>query len=125
MKLIIQIALIAAVLLCALYFLAKNNSKTQAWKKILAILFAIFAVIIIAFPDLSNDIANAVGVSRGADLILYALVIIVLFEMISNSLRRKDDQKRFAKVVRKMALMEKQIEDLQNEPTKKPAKSRK
>ena len=52
--------------------------------------FAGFAVVSILFPDVWNRIATFVGVSRGTDVVLYALVVAFLSFTVTTYLRFRD-----------------------------------
>lgn len=104
---VIQILLIAGFLVLLLALLTNpRNLKIQAGKKILGILFIVAAVFFIIFPDKSNDIAHFVGVGRGADLLLYILILSFIFVTLSFYLRIKEEQNRTVKIARKIAILE-------------------
>lgn len=114
-----QIALILAVLALMGYFLGKTDNKSSALKKLLVCLLAVTAVVFIIFPGWADKVANFVGIGRGADLVFYSLVIIVGFQSIHNSILRKDAKKREAKFIRKVSLLQKQVDELRDELNKK------
>lgn len=86
--------------------ISPNSNRIRAWKKIVAILFTILAVISILFPELLDKVAHAFGVGRGADLLLYALVVAFLAYVLNQYLRIKDDEHRFNQLARKIAILE-------------------
>lgn len=105
----IQVILIAAVVLALLMFLRHHGkTKTTASIKIGFVLFLIFAVIAVLFPDMVSLIANALGVGRGTDLLLYMLVVAFGFATINTYLRFKDLEDRYAKLVRAIALRDRE-----------------
>jgi hypothetical protein len=61
----------------------------------------------ILFPGLVTLAANAVGVGRGADLVLYAMVVISLFVWVGVYRRLHDMESRFVELARAIALDEK------------------
>lgn len=85
--------LIQAILLVAIgwvaYVLNRStaDARHQAIRRILLALFIVAAVASILFPSILSRIANLIGVGRGADLLLYALVI-AFFSFIATSFRR-------------------------------------
>jgi len=103
---ILKILLIVAVLAIMAVFLRSYSSRTRALTKILALAFVAIAVLAILFPDWTTHLANLIGIGRGADLVLYCLVVVVIFMAVNNSLRRRIDDQRFAKLVRQISLME-------------------
>jgi len=114
-----QIALILAVLVLIGYFLGKTDSKSSALKKVLVGLLAIVAIIFIIFPGWADQVANFVGIGRGADLVFYSLVVIVAFQTIHNSILRKEAKKREAKIIRRVSLLQKQLDELRDQLGKK------
>ncbi len=101
----IQILLILAVIVVMVVFL-HQTSRTRALSIIAAVIFAILAIAAILFPETTTWLAQLVGIGRGTDLVLYCLVVFVMFTSIQNSVRRRQDQQRLAKVVRQMALLQ-------------------
>jgi len=103
---ILKIVLIVAVLVTMAVFLRSYSSRTRALTKILALVFVAFAVLAILFPDWTTNLANMIGVGRGADLVLYCLVVVVIFMVVNGNLHRRMDERRFAQVVRQISLMD-------------------
>jgi hypothetical protein len=62
------------------------------------------AVVGIMFPGLVTAVANEVGVGRGADLVLYILVILSLFIWVGVYRRLHDLEARFVALSRHVAL---------------------
>jgi len=103
---VIKILLAVAVVLIMAFFLRSYSSRTRALTKLLALVFTLFALAAIIFPAWTTHLANLIGVGRGADLLLYALVVLVIFMLVNDNLHRRADDKRFAKLVRHASLME-------------------
>lgn len=104
---VIQILLILALVVIMTHFLASHNSsRTKAWKKVIFILFIATAVVMIVRPNAMNDLAHRLGVGRGADLLLYALVVAFIFMQLNGYIKTKEDQQRTATLVRKVAILE-------------------
>ncbi len=108
---VIQAILITAILLLLIFFFRNQSShQLSAWSKILMTLFVIVAIFVVLFPDSSNDVAHMVGVSRGADLLLYVLTLLFVMQVIINYITRRRDEKKFAKIGRKIALLQADID---------------
>lgn len=106
----IQVLLIAAVLSLLVYLLrSRTNAKAKAWVKVGYVLFVVAAVYAILRPDDTTVLANWLGVARGADLLLYALVIAFLFTTLSTYLRFKELEVRYARLARAVALQNPRI----------------
>ena len=101
----IQIILIA--LLVVLFVrLMSARGRTNAYKKLALLLFVFSAIVAVLFPQVLTMIANLVGVGRGADLLLYGLTIVVIFQLLNGYIKDKEEQQRFVKLVRKVAILE-------------------
>jgi hypothetical protein len=103
--LLIQYLLILAVLLLLVFFL-RNHGTTRAGAsvKIGFALFLVFGVFAVLFPTQVSRLAELVGVGRGTDLVLYALVVAFGFGSINTYLRFKEIELRYARLARAIAL---------------------
>jgi hypothetical protein len=109
---LIKILLLVFVLLIAIYFLnAANHAKTQAWKKILFSLFIVFMIVATISPDITNRLANAVGVGRGADLLLYTLAVTFVFFVVNSYMKFKEYENRINKLARGIAIAEAEVRE--------------
>ncbi len=116
---IIQVLLIGGILTVLAWFLINPRSQqVHAWIKILAAILTAFGVVVIISPNTSDRVANAIGVGRGADLLLYSLAISFLYVMFSLYIRGKEEQTKFETLARSVALLEarlRQLDDLSAE----------
>ena len=104
---LIQAVLIIAFLALLFRFLADPGSyQIKAWKKIIGVLFVLMAIFAVLFPNILNSVAHFFGVGRGADLLLYLLTLAFIFVVFSQYVGSRQDQKRFVKLSRKVALLE-------------------
>lgn len=102
---IIQIILLVAALALVLIFLSnRRRAEARAGVKIGFVLFIIATVWAIVRPDDLTVVANWVGVDRGADLLLYVLVVAFLFTTMSTWLRFREQEVRYARLARAVAL---------------------
>lgn len=102
---LIQFLLIAAVLLLLVFFLRSHGtSRARAGAKIGFVLFLIFGVVAVLYPEVTTKLAQSVGVGRGTDLLVYLLVVAFAFAMINTYLRFRDWELRQARVARALAL---------------------
>lgn len=110
---LIQYVLIAGVALVLVSFLRNRNAmRFQAGKKILLGLSVVACLVFIARPGLLSTVAGWLGVGRGTDLLLYALIIAFAFVAINTYLKFKDYEQRLAVVARKLAISEARLEML-------------
>ena len=70
------------------------------------IAFAVFAVLTVIFPSMLTRVAHLVGVGRGADLLLYATVLVLLGFLALQEARTKAAEKRTTYLARRIALDE-------------------
>lgn len=104
---IIQLLLVLGIAVTVVSFLRNRNTmRFQAAKKILFGVFVLGCLVSVAWPDLLTRIANAVGVGRGADLILYALVVAFVFVSLNTYLKFRDLQDRNTQLTRHLAILE-------------------
>lgn len=104
---VIQLILIAGLVLIAINFLgSRKSSRTKAIKKLLLLLSIPVAIFFVLLPSITTQIAHHVGVGRGADLLLYGLFVIVVFQAFDGYVRNKEDYRRTVKIVRRIAIIE-------------------
>ena len=104
--LLIQVLLIAAVLLVAARLLRGQGARHQAIRRLMLLVFAVFAVLSIVFPRTWTGLAQMVGVGRGADLLLYALLVAFLGFVATSYRRFRALEERFTRLARRIALDE-------------------
>ncbi|MEP7035694.1 MAG: DUF2304 domain-containing protein [Actinomycetota bacterium] len=103
---LIQLLLIVVVVFAAATLLRGRGARTQAVRRLGLLLFAAFAVWSILFPSVWNRIAKLVGVGRGTDMVLYALVVAFLSFTLTTYVRFRDFEARYTKLARRQALDE-------------------
>lgn len=102
---LIKILLIILVLLLSLFmFKANLGAKQTAWRRLGILAFAIVAVVVVIFPEITTTIARFLGVGRGADLLLYGLVVVVLYNMLMQAKQRNAAERRLTKLAREVAI---------------------
>lgn len=115
---LVKLILIAAVLGLFVAFLrSKPGVRIQAGKRVAVVLFAAVNIYAIIRPGDVSAVANMIGVGRGADLVLYALVIAFLMGMLNFYVRFKGVDQRFTALARAMALREAEIVNRERFPT--------
>jgi hypothetical protein len=101
----IQVLLIAAVVSLLVYLLrSRTSTQSRAWVKVGYVLFVLTGIYAVLRPDDTTVVANWLGVARGTDLMLYALVIAFAFTTLSAYMRFKDLELRYARLARAIAL---------------------
>lgn len=101
----IQVLLIAAVVALLVYLLrSRGSAKSKAWVKLGYVVFVLAGIYAVLRPDDTTVVANLVGVDRGTDLMLYALIIAFAFTTLSAYMRFKDLELKYARLARAVAL---------------------
>ncbi|MGD7003071.1 DUF2304 domain-containing protein [Corynebacterium halotolerans] len=105
MTIIIQLLLLLGVLALAYYFLSnRRKARAKAWVKLGFAMFLLVSIWAILRPDDLTVIANWLGVSRGTDLLLYAIVVAFMFVTVSSYMRFREQELRYARLARAVAL---------------------
>ncbi|MGE3285736.1 MAG: DUF2304 domain-containing protein [Pseudonocardia sp.] len=107
---LIQAILILAVL--GVLFLTVRGSGSlhvAASKRIGLVLFALGCIYAVLRPDDLTAIAHAVGVGRGTDLVLYALVVAFMAATVSTYQRFRHVDRRYTELARTVAIREAEI----------------
>ena len=81
-----------------------GGARHQAGRRLATLAFVAFAVVAIAFPSVMTAIAHRVGVGRGTDLLLYALVIAFLAQILSSFRRNGARERQITHLARRIAL---------------------
>ena len=103
---LIQLLLIIVVVVVVLRLLRDRGARTQAVRRLGLMLFAAFAVWSILDPTVWNRIARLVGVGRGTDMVLYALVVAFLSFTLTTYVRFRELETRYTRLARRLALDE-------------------
>ena len=103
---IVQLVLILVVVFVAARLLLGRGARSQALRRLGLLLFAALAVWSILFPSVWSRIASSVGVGRGTDMVLYALVVAFLSFTVTTYVRFRDFEARYTKLARRLALDE-------------------
>lgn len=83
-----------------------GGARHQATRRLVTIAFVLFAVVAILAPRLVTEFANLLGVGRGTDLLLYALVLAFLAQVLSSFRRNAARERQITRLARRIALDE-------------------
>lgn len=104
---IIQIIVIIAALGLLIFVLGgRQTHSSRAWKKIMLILLAATMTIAVLYPNVTTQVAHIVGVGRGADLLLYIMVLVFIGYVLNNYLNQQRDKDIVYRLARKVALLD-------------------
>lgn len=108
----IQIILVIGVIAVGVFFTRPTGSDSHlALRRLFLGAFIIIAILSILFPNWLTWIANFVGVGRGADLLLYALVLAFLVFVSTTYRRNVQVNRRITKLARQITLAQAAVED--------------
>jgi hypothetical protein len=96
----------AVVLAVVLSLRARASLRGQARRKIMAALTVVAGVVAVLFPGLLQALADFVGVTRGTDLMLYGLALVIIYLVGSTSVRFREQEARLVRLARQVALAE-------------------
>ncbi len=102
---IIQILLVPALVLAVVLSLRSRASlRGQARRKIFAVVTVVAGALAVLFPNMLQALADAVGVTRGTDLLLYGLAVVIIYLVGSTSARFREQEARIVLLARQVAL---------------------
>lgn len=99
---IIQLILTLSILLILWSYV--RHFKSQLTSKILFSILFVTGIVAVIFPEITNVIANYVGVGRGADLLLYITVIVFYTSLTFIYSRFKKVENRQTEIIRLMTI---------------------
>lgn len=107
---IIKCLLVPAIVIAVVIALRSRASlRGQARRKILAILTIVAGIVAVMFPGLLQVLADGVGVTRGADLLLYVLALVIIYLVGSTGVRFREQETRLVLLARQVALSQADI----------------
>jgi hypothetical protein len=102
---LIRVILIAAVLATLVYFVrSQHGHRIRAHKRIAFIAFLALNAYAVLRPEDVMWVAVKLGVGRGADLVLYLLVVCFIFTTLNFYLRQRQLEQQLTEVTRVLAL---------------------
>lgn len=104
MTLIKVLILLAGVFLVAFFVTNRRKARAKAGVKIGFVAFVLVGLYAVIRPDDLTWVANQVGIGRGTDLLLYALILAFLFVTMSTYVRFREQDLRYARLARAVAL---------------------
>jgi small membrane protein len=102
---LIQYALLAGLLITVIVFIrGQHGVRMQASKRLAFFAFALLNVYAVLRPEDVTRVAKLVGVGRGTDLLLYALIVAFVFATLAMFMRLREDEQRVTQLARALAL---------------------
>ncbi|MCU6480079.1 DUF2304 domain-containing protein [Arthrobacter sp. A2-55] len=107
MQILVQIVLVLAVILVSVALMrGGSNARHLAIRRIMLVLFACVAAFSIFFPAALTHLARLLGIGRGTDLVLYALIVSFLVFMATTYQRFRHMENDLTMLARRIALDE-------------------
>jgi small membrane protein len=111
-QIVIQIILIAVFAIFAIILVIPGRGARGLAVRRLTLLAAFVAAIIaVVFPGVINGLANLLGVGRGTDLVLYALVVVFIGNSIASAAQNRQLHREITALARSVALRDAQAPD--------------
>jgi hypothetical protein len=108
----IQIILIVALLGVAFYLLrARESARHLAIRRALVLLALVAGIVVILAPGLLSALAHLLGIGRGTDLLLYALIVAALFYVVTDYKRSLQQSRATTQLARDLTLAEARLQD--------------
>lgn len=98
------ILILAAIALLVLAFRNRERVGLKAGWRVLSVLLVLGAIVFVVDPDIPQAIAEAVGVTRGTDLILYVLIVVFFFTTLGLYFRSREHEQRLVELARALAI---------------------
>jgi hypothetical protein len=107
MTIIIQAFVVIMALTVMVTALGKRTTHVgKASKKLGLVVLGAAMIIAVIFPETTNAVAHAVGVGRGADLLLYVTVVAFILYAVNNYLQMHDQRDMLYRLARRVAIIE-------------------
>ena len=104
---IIQLLLVPALVIAVVSSLRSRTSlRGQARRKLFAFGTVVAGALAVLFPDTLQALADWTGVTRGTDLLLYVLALVIIYLVGSTSARFREQEARLVVLARQVALAE-------------------
>lgn len=102
---LIKILLIAAIIVVTVMLTRSTAGvRHQAVRRLMLIAFVVLAAAAILFPRLLTQVAQLLGVGRGADLLLYGLTVVFLGYVAASYRRMRQMEQQVTTLARELAL---------------------
>ncbi|MBI3154576.1 MAG: DUF2304 domain-containing protein [Burkholderiales bacterium] len=108
-----QLILSAALLLIVVY--AGSQLRSSPLVGVVSMLASATGNYLVWFPGQANAIAHALGIGRGADLLMYCWVVISMAILLNLHFKRRSDRELLTMLIRASAIAEAE-RDLRSDP---------
>lgn len=107
---LIKLLLVGAFLIMGLILLrAGGSARTQALRTITSLILLVAAIYSVLFPAVISDLAQALGVGRGTDLLLYVFLVVFIANALTAVRKRRAQDAQITQLAREIALRNPEI----------------
>lgn len=108
-QLVIKVILIVVFAAFAVFLmLPGRGARHLAIRRLIMVLVLALTVLAVIFPTALNRVAHAVGVGRGADLLLYGLIVVFIGNALVQQRRTRHVERQITLIARRVAIAEAQ-----------------
>src|SRR5690554_5379173 len=104
MTILFQIIAAVAIVLSGFLLFRGSGARHQAVRRLLMAAFVVAAAASVFVPQLWTGVANFLGIGRGADLLLYFMVLIFVVFVATTYRRFRQLELQHSELARQMAL---------------------
>lgn len=106
---VIKVILIVAFAAFAIFLmLPGRGARHLAMRRLAMVLVLALTILAVIFPNALNGVAHAVGVGRGADLLLYGLIVVFVGNALVQQRRTRHVEREMTLIARRVAIAEAQ-----------------
>src|SRR5947209_2567525 len=95
---------VLVLIFLAFLIISLRRFRTRLLDRTIIILFFLFGVLMILFPDLTSVIARRFGVGRGADFVMYFGLTSLIFVCLILYSKMRDLERQLTKLVSRTAI---------------------
>ena len=111
MTIVFQIIAVVAMATAAFFMFRGGGARHQAIRRVFMLLFMVAAASSVFFPLAWTWVANLFGIGRGADLLLYLLVLFFVGFVATTYRRFREIESQLTSLAREIALLPAQESD--------------
>ncbi len=101
---VIRLLLIALFVPVLLLLVMRRDARFRAMRALVGLFFLALVAYSVIFPDTWQSLANSLGVGRGADLLLYLMVVAFITFAALTIKKLREIDRRYANLVRRLAI---------------------
>jgi len=100
------ILIVAFAAFTVFLMLPGRGARHLAIRRLTMILILALTIAAVIFPNALNQVAHAVGVGRGADLLLYGLIVVFIGNALVQQRRSRHIEQQITRLARRLAIAE-------------------